>query len=332
VNGAGPDRLFQLSLLLLALLASTPVALSYSFDDYAIEIRPSDESVRETVSFLIANDLNTSLSGGNYTIATSISNVRVFDEEGLLRFSVTELDGATTITYDYRSPLGQGDSARISISFNASGMVGRNTYVGTDGIEREDRVVSTGFNAPAPIGALLVRVKLPEGAWLARSLSDHATVTGSPVQPLDGFVESNGTNLEVSWTRTGVPGGERFDFFVAYHMPEREVRADTGSILMALGAGIVVGIAVAFLFLRRKSVETRTEHTLALLEEGERKILKIIMDHGGEFRQDELIEASGYSKARVSQLVTRLEKLGLVRKERFERTNKLFVTGEVREV
>jgi uncharacterized membrane protein len=332
VYWASLARAFKLNLLLLAVLAAIPIALSYNLNDYVIEIMPSDESVRETVSFLITNDLNASLSEGNYTIATSISNVGVFDEEGLLRFSVIELEGATTIAYDYRSPLAQGDSARVSISFHASGMVGRSTYVGTDGIEREDRVVSTGFNAPAPIGALTVTVKLPEGAWLARSLSDHATVTGSPIQPLDGLVESNGTNLEVSWTRTGVPEGERFDFFVAYHMPEREVRADTGSILIALAGGVVLGGAAAFLVLRRRSVETRTEHTLALLEEGERKVLRIIMDHGGEFRQDELIEASGYSKARVSQLVTRLEKLGLVRKERFERTNKLFVTGEVREI
>jgi uncharacterized membrane protein len=56
------------------------------------------------------------------------------------------------------------------------------------------------------------------------------------------------------------------------------------------------------------------------------------MDRGGEIRQDELMEATGYSKARVSQLVTRLEKLRLVRKEKFERTNKLFATGEVREL
>jgi uncharacterized membrane protein len=46
---------------------------------------------------------------------------------------------------------------------------------------------------------------------------------------------------------------------------------------------------------------------------------------------NEVCSAIDYSRARVSQLVTHLEKLGLIRKERFERTNKLYLTGEVRE-
>ena len=57
-----------------------------------------------------------------------------------------------------------------------------------------------------------------------------------------------------------------------------------------------------------------------------RRYLQPVTNSGARPRTSVVLEG------RVSQLVTRLEKLGLVRKERFERTNKLFVTGEVREI
>jgi uncharacterized membrane protein len=269
---------------------------------------------------------------GNYTIGASIEDVRVTDGDGLLQFAVNSIDEFTVISYDYRFPLSPGESVRVIIFFKAMGMVGSSIFVDAEGIRHEDRVVSTGFSAPAEIRNMKIVVKLPEKAWLPRSLGKRETAAGSPVQPLDAQILTNGTNLVVAWDRQNLSLGDRFDLMVAYNFPGRETRTSPLIVIIALLFGIALGSLSAFMFLRGRKEEERTQHTLALLEEGERRILRTIMERGGEIRQDELLEATGYSKARVSQLVTRLEKLGLVRKEKFGRTNKLFSTGEVREL
>ena len=313
------------------LLFLFPSAQALYFEEYLVDIAPRGDLVYETVGFVVVNDGGYGLVSGNFTIGASVEDVSVTDTQGLLQFAVDSYDEFTVITYDYRSPLSPGDSERVTVFFKALGMVGLSTFVDAEGSRHEDRVVSTGFSAPAEIRGMEVIVRLPEKAWLPRSMGERETATGSPVQPLDAQIRTNGTNLVIVWSRENLIPGDRFDLLVAYNFPGQTTRTSPVMIVSTLIAGILLGSVSVFLFLRGRKSEERTRHTLALLEEGERKILKVIIE-SGEIRQDQLLEATGYSKARVSQLVTRLEKLGLVRKEKFERTNKLFSTGEVREL
>jgi hypothetical protein len=324
---AGVTRVLLLALLV---LAAPPGGLGYVFNEYVIDIRPSDGLTSESIQFTLVNDQDEVLEEGSYTIGAVAQNVGVYDGMGLIQFESSKQQGTTVISYQYRTPLARGEQATITIEFDAEGIVGKSTYSDESGTQ-EDRVVSTGFAAPAPIGDLLVRVHLPEGAWLARSLSEHMTITGSPIQPLDGAITSNGTSLAIGWSRSDVSMGDRFDVFVAYRMPGSPGAADRTIVWLTLAAGVALGGSIVYLLSRRRTTETKTQHTLALLEAGERRVLKEIMNSGGEIRQDDLIKVTDYSRARVSQLVTHLEKLGLIRKERFERTNKLYLTGEVRE-
>lgn len=315
---------------MIGVASSVSIGSAYFFDEYLIEIRPSDDATREILRFTIVNDLDQTLREGNYTIIADISNVKVFDSKGLLQFSTLQLGDASIVTFQYRDPLVRGDSAEITISFESEEILGKSTFI-SEGTKHEDRVVSTAFTAPAEVRNLKIRVHLPDGAWLPRSLGDGATITGSPVQPLDGEIVSNGTSLSIFWERSNLSRSDRFDLFVAYRFPGAATRLPLWIVLVALVAGAGAGGFCIFLVMRGKTAEATTQHTLALLEEGERRVLKLVTDAGGEMRQDDLMKASGYSRARVSQLVTHLEKLGLIRKERFERTNKLFLTGEVRE-
>jgi len=332
VDGArnrGPILLTFACLLILP-LSVVPVA-AYTFDDYVLEVSPSEHFTHEAVTFTLINDGEESLREGNYTISATLDNVQVFDDRGLIPFTASRTETGTTIIYHYRSPIPKGGVVRVTISFDAIGMVGKSTYIDDRGRSEEQRVLSTAFKCPSTIRRLKVRVLLPEGAWLARSLSEHATMTGSPVQPLDARILSNGTSLGIYWERSNLSRDDRFDFYVAYRFPGAIIRTTLTPILGSILVGVLVGAATVYLFLRKRAAETKTRHTLALLEEGERRVLKIIMDAGGEIRQDELMKTSGYSRARVSQLVTHLEKLKLIRKERFERTNKLILTGEITE-
>ncbi len=72
------------------------------------------------------------------------------------------------------------------------------------------------------------------------------------------------------------------------------------------------------------------EAVLTALEGDEKKLVKEIADHGGEMLQNELVLSLNFSKAKVSRMVTDLEKRGLVVKKQYGLTNKVALAGKLR--
>ncbi len=69
---------------------------------------------------------------------------------------------------------------------------------------------------------------------------------------------------------------------------------------------------------------------LTALEGDEKKLVKEIADHGGEMLQNELVLSLNFSKAKVSRMLTDLEKRGLVIKKQYGLTNKVALAGKLR--
>lgn len=69
---------------------------------------------------------------------------------------------------------------------------------------------------------------------------------------------------------------------------------------------------------------------LTALEGDEKKLVKEIADHGGEMLQNELVLSLNFSKAKVSRMLTDLEKRGLVLKKQYGLTNKVALAGKLR--
>ncbi|MFZ3384449.1 MAG: MarR family transcriptional regulator [Candidatus Methanoperedens sp.] len=72
------------------------------------------------------------------------------------------------------------------------------------------------------------------------------------------------------------------------------------------------------------------EAVLTALEGDEKKLVKEIADHGGEMLQNELVLSLNFSKAKVSRMLTDLEKRGLVVKKQYGLTNKVALAGKLR--
>ncbi|CAG0977712.1 hypothetical protein METP2_01773 [Methanosarcinales archaeon] len=72
------------------------------------------------------------------------------------------------------------------------------------------------------------------------------------------------------------------------------------------------------------------EAVLTALEGDEKKLVKEIADHGGEMLQNELVLSLNFSKAKVSRMLTDLEKRGLVLKKQYGLTNKVALAGKLR--
>ena len=69
---------------------------------------------------------------------------------------------------------------------------------------------------------------------------------------------------------------------------------------------------------------------LTALEGDEKMLVKEIADHNGEMLQNELVLSLNFSKAKVSRMLTDLEKRGLVVKKQYGLTNKVALAGKLR--
>ena len=72
------------------------------------------------------------------------------------------------------------------------------------------------------------------------------------------------------------------------------------------------------------------EAVLTALEGDEKKLVKEIADHGGEMLQNELVLSLNFSKAKISRMLTDLEKRGLVVKKQHGLTNKVALADKLR--
>ena len=92
-----------------------------------------------------------------------------------------------------------------------------------------------------------------------------------------------------------------------------------------------LSILVLFRGLRGMSVtygmqennEYEVENALKYLDEGEREIVRILIDAGGSMLQRDIARSGNFSRATVTRILDRLESKGVVEKLRHGTTNKI---------
>lgn len=100
-----------------------------------------------------------------------------------------------------------------------------------------------------------------------------------------------------------------------------------GSIPLQSYAGFSIAFTLAgigvFMILSAKKYqeqltekERRLERIAKTLKGDERKLYELVKDHGGAIFQSELVETTGFSKAKVSRILDKLEGRGLVERRR----------------
>ncbi len=88
---------------------------------------------------------------------------------------------------------------------------------------------------------------------------------------------------------------------------------------LVVAAGAAGGAAV-YLHRRRAPMEEKIE----VLREDEQKIMKLIVENDG-IDQREIVELTGFSKTKVSKILSELERRGIIRKEPVGRRNKIYL-------
>lgn len=103
------------------------------------------------------------------------------------------------------------------------------------------------------------------------------------------------------------------------------------ALIIALGAGFFVSTKVKTASARRPAGSSRKALAIVRkkLSADERKMLKEI-ETAGSITQDSLRARLGWSKAKVSTTLTRLDKMNLVQRERQGKTYKVFLAKDLR--
>jgi uncharacterized membrane protein len=286
----------------LALLVGEGVyAFQISSYNVSVDLDPGDV-VHERISIEMLNTEPYPLTGFSYALETGIQNLRAYDEGGALP---VELGEGESLSFRLREPLEPQTSHRVTLEFDTTGYI--TAYP-------EVREFSMVLHPPPNTRSLTFRLTLPEGAVLPKPLRE--SLTTSDVVPLPDDVSSDGRSTTFEWRRAG--GGD-FSVYVKYALPEAGSRFWRGLLATAL---VLLALSYGLYRWRRKG-----GGEIEYLREDERLVVGKIMENEG-IDQREVQEKTGFSKAKVSNIVSELENRGIVRKEKVGRRNKLYLTKE----
>ncbi len=296
-------RILVLTAFFLLLSSGSAHGLAISSYNVSLELRALE--VHERISISLMNTESFALERFSYVFDGEIRNLLVYDEAGALEGELKkEKDGRTSISSKFREPLVPGNSYALTFEFDTSG------YTTAYPDFNEFSIV---LRLPRNTESFAMKLRLPEGALLPRPLQEPLMT--SDVIPLPERVYSDGKSIIFEWRRTGI--GE-FSAYTKY-IPEGE-GPGYGRFVSAIFAAFV--IALAF-YLWRKRAEEKIEY----LKEGEQFVIRSIMNEDG-IDQKKIQQITSFSKAKVSKIISDLEKRNVVRKEKIGRRNKLYLTKE----
>lgn len=163
-----------------------------------------------------------------------------------------------------------------------------------------------------PVENYRVSVILPEKTVLL----DQKNSTTPIVTPTNYDVESNGRRIFINW-EMDPDIGQTASFKVAYEGASAVKKY--GNMIPVVLIMLIAGI-VAW-----KTVYAQEETGISYegLPKDERDIVEMLLENDGEMLQKDIVENSGYSKAKISEVVSKLTEDEIVIKEKEGRSNKI---------
>lgn len=159
---------------------------------------------------------------------------------------------------------------------------------------------------------LIFRIKLPEAYGIDRD--DVSTIIPEPT-----YLQSDGKKIIVLWEMKSP--STPMVFKVKYNSLIKN-SGFSSNILLILAAVLIVLISLIYIIFNRSSKTKKVEIKIppSLLSEDEMVICDIIKGEGGKIKQKKLSSITGFSKAKITKILTNLEKKELIEREPMGRT------------
>lgn len=163
---------------------------------------------------------------------------------------------------------------------------------------------------------VFVLVKLPDGTGLKEPIENSYSPAGA-------LIGSDGRRTTVSWQKNDLKSGEKFEVSTGF---EKIGEIKVSTIPLEIIVIVLIIIALTFIIFYRFYLrkESDVKIIFPILKKDEKMIFDTIMKHGNGVNQKIIVKDSGYSKAKVSKVLTSLKERGLVKLERIGRSNKVY--------
>jgi uncharacterized membrane protein len=283
----GSKALLAAALLTLCMMPAFAHALE--LDYYGVETSiTEDQEARTTLNLRFSEPVNSSdfmldFRAGNLTAETSADSVDCIVSEG--------------------------PKSRVTCAFTGmtkSTNLLQLTFATTDGFSSVFGKVNftANYAISLPPKEATFLIKIPKNSMLSEE------PTNQSYSPGDGKILSDGRNIMVYWERTNAKDDMRFSVSYATQV----LNPIYNNMLVIIVAGVVIFsmIAVAFYLRRGLGGESAAEVLASVLNSDEKKVVDILVRHGGKSGQKVIVRESDFSKAKVSRLVKNLKERGVV--------------------
>ena len=279
-----------------------------------------DNSLKIESTFVLTNNGTESLNYFVYIIKKNISSVFSYDPIGLLLFS-WEVDTTigNIINVTMRYPLLKDEIYVFSISYEIEDVVYHveqpEEYYGLDFDLKHTRITNR-FNLEIslPMYSELLEQSLP-----------------APVYPTPNKISTEDNIVKITWNVDNRDLDDDDVFLVRYTLTasiisEPKVELLPLYLVLTFLAGAIIAASIFFILYKYKFKPVESGLVSSLLSDTEQEVIKAINSDGGVSTQRRICDKTGYSKSKVSQILSKLEEKEVLKRERWGRTNKVTIT------
>ncbi len=275
---------------------------------------------QEEISLCVKNTHSSPLTEFSYPISDQIDDLKVYDKEGEeVEFKILKSGERSYVTVKFNEPIPPDETVILTYKFSCSSQLQKSGEI---------YIFNTKHSILANVRNYELRIILPEGYVLAEL----------GAYPGAGQITSDGKRVILVW-----------DIPEPYKLPEQFRKFEAVVLFKKIGGfgGLFYGLLLlgAMLFgaifherirktgnrfLSYFDIKKRIYGKIEMLKEDEQAILKIVVENDG-IDQREIQRITGFSKAKVSKILSELEKRGMIRKKQVGRRNKIYLTEKVKE-
>jgi len=307
------------------LFSPITVSSSQEFNNYDItaSVTEDDKCYLFTRCTIVNKEIGENITSLNHIIGTSFRELKVQDEEGNLNFTII-FEGLTAIlTITTRYNITPESSYTYFISFVTD------DPITTSG---DIRVFILTLNITYPAESFAFIVKLPKNAEILEE--QQGSVSVPAVSPEATIIQTDEDNVIIVWSTTNMTQPLSETYIIRYKLTEEKQNIIENLLipLAIFALGVVSSLLLVKTIFRKKLAKGEISRLISvILSPDENKIMKTIAEAGGEIEQDEIVEKTGFSKAKISTHLTKLEKRKLIEKKRYGRKNIIQLKEQVTE-
>jgi len=167
---------------------------------------------------------------------------------------------------------------------------------------------------------LRIRIRLPEKGFV------HTDGAMPPYLPDNGYIEGIGGYIWIIWLWSSedlhlMPFPlVQTSFRISSQIPAIWI------IVVGPVLGTILGATSVYWWMRKKGKKSLEKIGKIFLTDDQKLILKIVLDNEGKITQKELIKRTKFTKSKISRNLFPLEEYGLLRKEKWGREFKCYIT------